>query len=183
MPIDEVSCLLELLGGKSSDSSQKKNKEHYILASADPTPSDGAMLASSGKGPEIDVRTLARDIPGVPIIYVKRSVMVLEEMSDRSTRAKSGLETAKYKSGFSGDIIRKRKRDDESVETAEAGGEPQPLRTERKWRAKGPNPLSVKKPKKKARVTNQTNFQTGEAKGVVKAKRKRRHKRTTPEIR
>ncbi|KAJ5305987.1 hypothetical protein PENANT_c015G07701 [Penicillium antarcticum] len=155
-PIDEIECLLSLL---SPNADSKKNKEHYILASADPilkkrTPNDEqrkykrederkeeeAMRRSRA------LRSQARSIPGVPIIYVKRSVMVLEPMSNPSELVRDGVERGKFRAGLDADpMLGKRKRDGEEGE-GEESAEP---KKKRGPKVKGPNPLSMKKPKKR----------------------------------
>ncbi|KAL4890548.1 hypothetical protein BDV59DRAFT_194889 [Aspergillus ambiguus] len=152
-PIDETSCLLSLL---SPSADAKRNKEHYTLATADPPmpketattkPSQAAAAGRKRKRGEAEVRaeaalqrarTLrasARAIPGVPIVYVKRSVMILEPMSSLSEGLREGYEMGKFRAGLN---------DEEKT----AGGEKTAKKKAKK--VKGPNPLSVKKPKKRA---------------------------------
>lgn len=189
-----------------------RNKEHYILATADPPASDVGTAHpddndKSKKRKRTDrameeairravaLRHGARAIPGVPIVYVKRSVMILEPMSAPSESVRDGVERSKFKTGVevANAITGKRKREDEE------GGEQKKVRGLKK--AKGPNPLSVKKPKKRAKEdpamqgkklkkekeekkqqgggggggeSNEGGAQNGEASAVKK--RKRRHK-------
>jgi U3 small nucleolar RNA-associated protein 23 len=195
-PIDEVECLLSLLC-PSTDA--MRNKEHYILATAEPVPLDASAQRSDSTNPkkrkraealqeELNqrasaLRSGARSIPGVPIIYVKRSVMILEPMSTPSEKVRLGVERSKFKTGVEAALSAvggKRKRDDED----EAAAKPRGLK-----RAKAPNPLSVKKPKKdKPRPEGQGrkpsngdenangNGSDGETTNAAKTKRKRRHK-------
>ncbi|KAL6231844.1 hypothetical protein BDW75DRAFT_233276 [Aspergillus navahoensis] len=151
-PIDETSCLLSLL---SPLSDVKRNKEHYILATADPpanTKSNSATQQEAGKKRKRDaddglqalkraqaLRRGARSIPGVPIVYVKRSVMILEPMSAPSEGIREGVEEDKLRTGLTDQSARKSGPD---------GGEKKKKKKEPK-KAKGPNPLSVKKPKKR----------------------------------
>lgn len=208
-PIDEVECLLSLL---CPNKETMRNKEHYILATADPPASDVGTAHpddndKSKKRKRTDrameeairravaLRHGARAIPGVPIVYVKRSVMILEPMSAPSESVRDGVERSKFKTGVevANAITGKRKREDEE------GGEQKKVRGLKK--AKGPNPLSVKKPKKRAKEdpamqgkklkkekeekkqqgggggggeSNEGGAQNGEASAVKK--RKRRHK-------
>lgn len=158
-PLDEAECLLSLFS-PSADS--KKNKEHYILATADPadpekvaakTPGDGKAKRRAEQGAEEAMRraralrSSARDIPGVPIVYVKRSVMVLEPMSRPSEGVRDGFEQGKFRAGLDADsALGKRKR----VENADGGAEEKKENKKKKSvKAKGPNPLSMKKPKKR----------------------------------
>lgn len=155
-PIDEVSCLLSLL---SPNAEARKNKEHYILATADPpapakTNTDDNSGNKKRKRSEAEIqaeealrraqliRRGARSIPGVPIVYVKRSVMVLEPMSAPSENVRESVEKGKFRAGLDEQsALGKRKR----------GGEEEEGKKKRKGlkKAKGPNPLSVKKPKKR----------------------------------
>lgn len=190
-PIDEASCLLSLL---SPSPDAKKNKEHYILATADPPP---AVEANSHAGqrkkksnptpqqPRYNLRRDARMIPGVPIIYVKRSVMVLEPMSGTSDRVREGAERGKLKTGVHA-VTGKRKREgNEDAPSSSSAGKIK--------KTKGPNPLSVKKPKKRENLKSEGGSatpaddrsasrekmetpQVDSGDGAAKAKRKRRHK-------
>ena len=159
-PIDEVECLLSLFS-PSADS--KKNKEHYILATADPADPEKVAAKTSGDGKakrraELDaeeavrraraLRSSARDIPGVPIVYVKRSVMVLEPMSRPSEGVRDGYEQGKFRVGLDADsALGKRKRGDNA--DADGGAEKKDSKKKKSVKAKGPNPLSMKKPKKR----------------------------------
>lgn len=156
-PIDEVECLLSLL---SPSTDAKKNKEHYILATSDPPAAkrtDKADNPAQRKRKREDereeeralrrsraLRAGARSIPGVPIIYVKRSVMVLEPLSTKSETVRDGVENGKFRAGLDEPGVgEKRKREGEGAE----GGERKKISGLKK--AKGPNPLSMKKPKKR----------------------------------
>ena len=118
---------------------QGMNKHRYILAAQ-----------------EEAVRAWARSLRGVPMIYVKRSVMVMEPMAQasvgvREREEKSKLRAGVRKSAGSGDVLGKRKRDDtmdglgEDAAAAAADGEPKKKR--KAHGLKGPNPLSIKKKK------------------------------------
>lgn len=167
-PIDEVECLLSLL---SPSADAKKNKEHYILATADPPAASKPSAASgdlskkrkrgTGGGDESEralrraqaLRRGARSIPGVPIVYVKRSVMILEPMSSQSETVRDSFEKGKFRAGLTDEsTLGKRKRDatgdkdDATAKKAKSSG----LK-----KIKGPNPLSVKKPKKRVQDQGQ----------------------------
>ena len=134
-PLSTLECFSSVIDPKNS----RTNKNRYVVASQDE-----------------DVRRYCREIKGVPLVFVKRSVMVMEPMAAGSVNAREGLEREKFRSGLKTRGIGKRKRDkDDNVPTA---GEEQGMRsmTETDGRAgkkkktkgaKGPNPLSVKKPK------------------------------------
>ncbi|KAL1956337.1 hypothetical protein VTO42DRAFT_7420 [Malbranchea cinnamomea] len=142
-PIPEADCLLSLINPSPE---AKKNKEHYILATADPAPpaeekkgnNNDKRRQKTAPVPQMryNLRRDARLVPGVPIIYVKRSVMILEPMSGASESVRENAEREKFKTGV---ITGKRKR--------EADDGASGVRKAKK--AKGPNPLSVKKPKKR----------------------------------
>ena len=143
--VSEARCLLDLLAGQPHGNEHAKNKQHYILATADADEREARSKAF------IDVRERARLIPGVPIVYVKRSVMILEEMSGVSERSIRKVEKEKFGEGLVGLADRKRKRggseegEEEDVLLRDESGP----KIRGMSRAKGPNPLSVKKKKVK----------------------------------
>ncbi|KAJ5239662.1 hypothetical protein N7468_004281 [Penicillium chermesinum] len=189
-PIDEVECLLSLL---SPGSGPKKNKEHYTLATADPPTSkkndkNDSQQRKRKRDDEREeekalrraraLRAGARSIPGVPVIYVKRSVMVLEPMSTPSETIREDHENSKFRVGL----------DDQTINAQK----PEP--EERKKipglkKAKGPNPLSVKKKKKKADApapaqkkpkVEESRENADDEEGAAKPKRRRRHHKSGP---
>lgn len=149
-----------------------------------------------------NVRRMLRGIPGVPQIYYKRSVMIMEPMASESVAVREREEKAKYKAGLIGPAAGrgvKRKRaegDDKEDENAhEAGAEgvngaepvgsvtgttPEKKKKKKRHGPKGPNPLSVKKKTKKAAdagkdaTTSPAKPTGGDA--PAKKKRKRKHK-------
>ena len=136
-PMSTRDCFSDIIDPKNSQT----NKNRYIIASQDE-----------------DVRIFCRAIKGVPLIYVKRSVMVMEPMAESSQEVQNGLEREKMRSGIikaKADLkSTKRKRDDEDSQ----GGQADTARGDnidassnakkKKTRGpKGPNPLSVKKAK------------------------------------
>ena len=130
----------------------------------------------------------------MPSVYVKRSVMVMEPMGRGSEMAKEGVEREKLREGIvvRGGRKRKQERDEEQGE----GGEREVKK--RKVRGlKGPNPLSVMKPKKRmgegpvvrklegegeggggeiVQAVTEGSTAGGEQTLLVKKKRKRKHK-------
>ncbi|KAL4929269.1 uncharacterized protein BDV17DRAFT_281518 [Aspergillus undulatus] len=205
-PIDEASCLISLL---SPLTDVKRNKEHYILATADPpAPTKSNSNSNQQQGQEAGkkrkrdaddglqalkkaqgLRRAARSIPGVPIVYVKRSVMILEPMSSPSEGIREDVEQDKFRVGLN-----------TPNPEARGGGEKKEKKRELK-KPKGPNPLSVKKPKKRGdeqggekkkkkrertgdegekRDSNERVDGDGEA--APKAKRRRRHKGARLEV-
>lgn len=219
-PVDETECLLSLFA-PSSDSASKKNKEHYILATAEPPSPEKVAASVKGDGKtrrraETEaheavkkakaLRNHARAIPGVPIVYVNRSVMVLEPLSTQSEDVRDGFEKGKFRAGLNDTNLGKRKRDGpESGEGADAAaGAPAATedaeKTKKKRKdkkVKGPNPLSVKKPKKREQPTSaakkeprkESHAETGQeensekkdGEAVSKPKRRRRHHKSENE--
>ena len=136
--IPESECLLELISGGAKGNEQRKNKNHYILATADfgegikddkerqTAETQRRKRRRTGHAEE-DIRNYARMIPGVPIIYVKRSVMVLEEPSVASERSIRGVEKEKFKDGIGG-AARGTMRADTAERGLEPGLRPRPAR-------------------------------------------------------
>ncbi|KKY31685.1 putative rrna-processing protein utp23 [Diaporthe ampelina] len=134
----EPCSTLECLGGVVGP----KNKHRYVVASQDP-----------------EVRAKMRGIPGVPLVYINRSVMILEPMAAATTRVVQKGERAKFRAELKEPdkaTGEKRKRGDgddsegsEDDDNVEKDKEPKKKKKKRKGE-KGPNPLSVKKPKKKS---------------------------------
>lgn len=199
--LPEEECLLDLLSGGVTGNQQPKNKQHFVLATADPLSVKNKKDGQSGKARRpinsslgLDLRARVREIPGVPIIYVKRSVMVLEELSGASFGVRRREEKDKFKEGLIGMESRKRKRDHDEVERdnddKENGGEVDSaaLKKKKSKKVRGPNPLSVMKKKPKLKVqhlqaaanvpaqaspSNVDGASTAETQ--PKAKRKRKH--------
>ena len=198
-PIDETECLLSLLC--PSTEAKKKNKEHYILATADPPApkKDSSAAGDAGRkrkrGGGVDeaavavrraqkFRSSARSIPGVPIVYVKRSVMILEPMSAPSDGIREGYEKGKFRVGLNDEAMQKKRGaagEGDKDKSKSKGGVKKP---------KQPNPLSVKKPKKKTpgdsagqkvggsgeKAAAAAEQDEGEGEGAPKKRRRRHHK-------
>ena len=180
--VEEVDCLIDLLAGQPKGNEQVKNKHHFVLATAEPT---DAEKRKAGRV-FVDVREAARNVPGVPIVYVKRSVMVLEELSRVSLRMKGEVERERLREGLVGGAGRKRKRGDEEEEGKEEG-EGDAASKGRVVKVKGPNPLSVKKKKPKPQRPKEDDTEDPrhdrakpnepqDGDDVPKAKRRRKHK-------
>ena len=198
--LDESECLLELVSGgagatilgdsPSAQGKQPKNKEHYILATADAeagqkiAPVQAGTKRKRGAG-EIDIRGAVREVPGVPVIYVKRSVMILEEFSTASLGIRRKEEKEKMTEGI---IPSKRKRaEEDEADDKEAAA---PYETHRRGlkKVKGPNPLSVKKKKVRVQVNGAMRPKetiqpeaTDQNPDKPKAKRRRKHSKKIPE--
>ncbi|TGZ82773.1 hypothetical protein EX30DRAFT_140590 [Ascodesmis nigricans] len=108
-----------------------------------------------------EVRAKMRDIPGVPMIVINRSVMILEPMTEKSLFKKDSMERKKFREGIvdarvavHGEKKKKKKRKGPS----------------------GPNPLSVKKKKPKpTQGQDRSKPAEGEQDGAAKKRRKRKH--------
>ncbi len=151
-PLSTLECFKSVIDPKDS----LTNKNRYAVASQDE-----------------DVRRYCRGVKGVPLVYVKRSVMVMEPMAVGSVHAREGMEREKFRSGLKTrgtGLVGKRKRDEDDSNAVVGEGQEARSITEGDDRAgkqkkakgpKGPNPLSVKKPKKAT---------AGEQKEVTKRK-------------
>ena len=189
---------MDLLSGGVTGNQQPKNKQHFVLATADPLPVKNKKDGQSGKARRPtsaprgeDVRAQAREIPGVPIIYVKRSVMILEELSNASLGVRRREEKDKFREGLLGTGSRKRKRDEDDGEASndtrqDVGEAGVAVPRKKAKKVRGPNPLSVlkKKPKKipqmqpagvAAQETSTTVDGASTENGQPKAKRRRKH--------
>jgi U3 small nucleolar RNA-associated protein 23 len=140
-PLSTTECFQSVLDPKKAG----VNKHRYVVASQDP-----------------EARAMCRGIQGVPLIYINRSVMILEPMSTASEQIRERGERSKFRTGLASkaSLLGKRKRvveerDQTSTDPA-AGDDTEAIRessTKKKkkvYGVKGPNPLSVMKKKKKA---------------------------------
>jgi U3 small nucleolar RNA-associated protein 23 len=116
------------------------NSHRYIVATQEP-----------------EIRSKMRSIPGVPLIYITRSIVLLEPMSGVSTDTRERAEREKFRDGIRGTRKRKRDEQEDTLVGEEVPGRarqdqdgPQ-VQKKGKWAKgpKGPNPLSVKKSKKR----------------------------------
>lgn len=134
------------------------NKNRYVVASQD-----------------FRLRSRLRTIPAVPLLYLNRSVMVLEPMSEATTKARNEIETAKLMRGLNPEhqaiVLGKRKADSElEKDNGNAGTSA----VNKRKKAKGPHPLSVLKKKKKTTAKPQ-NDESQDAENGEKKKRRRKH--------
>jgi len=147
-PLTTLECLGSVVDAKNS----KTNRNRYVVASQDPM-----------------VRATMRRIPGVPLVYINRSVVIMEPMGAATEDAREREEKGKFRAGIRGARPRalgKRKRLDQDGDTAARdhkenadsgevtttaadGGADVLVKTKRKRAVREPNPLSVKKPKQK----------------------------------
>ncbi|KAF2187773.1 rRNA-processing protein UTP23, partial [Zopfia rhizophila CBS 207.26] len=140
-PLSTLECLSEVVDPKGN----LTNRHRYVVASQDPK-----------------VRAHMRSIPGVPLVYINRSVMILEPMATSTEDQRELDERAKFRAGLKGrrgaNVGQKRKRDDEEDNTNEqrsesilgqSTGDSRPQKMKKRGKGpKEPNPLSIKKPKK-----------------------------------
>lgn len=123
------------------------NKNRYIVASND------------GR-----VRRHMRSVAGVPLLYISKSVLLMEPMANVTEELREREEKSKFKQGLKGqrkpDQAPKRKRDDGEEEGQDdqsvAGGatdDAQPAKKRKQKGPKQPNPLSMKKAKKDKTAT------------------------------
>ena len=139
-PLSTLECLSSVIDPKSTHTeADLVNKFNYVIAVQDE-----------------DVRRWCRSVRGVPLVYVKRSVMVMEPMAKGSTKIREGSERVKFKSGLRetvGSVLGKRKNGPEHLVEGPKGDEEdtaikdEGVKKKRKRGPKEPNPLSVKKPK------------------------------------
>lgn len=151
-PLSTLECFSSVIDPKKSQT----NKNRYVVASQEEV-----------------VRRYCRAIKGVPLVYVKRSVMVMEPMAESSLGAREGFEKGKFRAGIrnrSANVGQKRKRAEDESSEEETGDEHSrktigddfkvdgtQLAEKKKSKGpkgpKGPNPLSVKKSQKKEEAT------------------------------
>ncbi|KAI9866493.1 MAG: hypothetical protein M1813_001044 [Trichoglossum hirsutum] len=171
-PLSTLECLSSVVDPKSSGT----NKHRYVIASQDG-----------------EARSFMRSVAGVPLVYINRSVMIMEPMAEATEQVKEREERGKFRAGLKGkrgeQVGVKRKRDPEEeggTEGGTNGKDEEDGKLSRKKRGpRGPNPLSTKKPKKKhpteqvqatAREINGHRDVDNEPKPGLKKKRKRKHK-------
>lgn len=134
-PLPTHECLFSVVNGKDTG----KNKHRYVVATQD-----------------AGLRRHLREIPGVPLIYVNRGVMIMEPMAGSTETELAREERGKFRAEIRG--APKRKREDEAEgagekkeegEKKEGSGQPAKKKKKNYGKAKGPNPLAMKKKKKK----------------------------------
>ncbi|KAL8650473.1 MAG: hypothetical protein Q9226_005127 [Calogaya cf. arnoldii] len=139
-PLSTLECLSSVIDPKKSAT----NRNRYVVASQ-----------------EEEVRRSCRGVRGVPLVYVKRSVMILEPMAERTVGVKEGIEREKFRTGLRGKPgKRKREPEDEPagedlvyekpelVDGEDKENGERPVKKRKTKGPKGPNPLSIKKAKK-----------------------------------
>jgi len=134
-PLSAVECISSVVDPKGS----KTNKNRYVIASQ-----------------ELDVRKEMRGVMGVPLVYINRSVMIMEPMAGATAQNRDREERGKFRDGLkrgSGSQGMKRKRNDGEDDTERTEGAGDEVAAKKKKThgkgPKGPNPLAVKKSKKR----------------------------------
>jgi U3 small nucleolar RNA-associated protein 23 len=131
-PLSTLECLGEVVGGS--------NKNRYIVASNDRT-----------------VRARMRGVPGVPLIYINKSVVLMEPMASATEVQREREEKSKFRLGLKGQRkpgeAQKRKRGEDEEERdeqsiADGAMEERPAKKKKSKGPKQPNPLSMMKAKK-----------------------------------
>lgn len=148
-PIPSSECI------KSIVDINGENKHRYLVATQDKL-----------------LRNKLSRVPGVPLIYMNRSVMVMEPMSEATTTYSNSVERKKLTGGLNdlkvGKVDKHEKPKTEGEERTE--GAP----TKKRKGPKEPNPLSMKK--KKATNTDTKSNHDSKDNSEPKTKRRRKHK-------
>ncbi|KAF7535704.1 hypothetical protein G7Z17_g13167 [Cylindrodendrum hubeiense] len=177
-PLSTEECMKSVVDPKGTN----QNKHRYVVASQSQ-----------------EVRRMLRGIKGVPLIYIKRSVMILEPMADESVQVRAREERGKFRAELRGSLG-KRKRDEDSEDDEKDGGEKgkkekkgadgkatqgdDKTKKKKGYGRKEPNPLSVQKNKKqdqqkRERPQKPAELDKKEPEQEGPAKRKRRRKAKT----
>ncbi|KAF5569083.1 rRNA-processing UTP23 [Fusarium phyllophilum] len=166
-PLSTQECLRSVVDPKDT----LQNKHRYVVASQDQ-----------------EVRRMLRGIKGVPLIYIKRSVMILEPMADESVQVRAKEERSKFRAEIKNQLGKRKREDAEDDEKADNktdnNSEEQKQKKKKGHGPKGPNPLAVQKPKKaktegqQPRKRESTDAKDAPQEGAGKRKRRRRNKAT-----
>src|SRR5277367_3306196 len=78
-PLSAVQCMSSVVDPKDS----KTNKHRYVVASQD-----------------LDVRKVMRGVMGVPLLYISRSIMIMEPMAGVTAENREKEERKKFRSGI-----------------------------------------------------------------------------------
>lgn len=127
-PLSEKECMESVIIHNG------ENKHRYCVATQAP-----------------DIRQDLRAVPGIPLVYINRSVMIMEPMAPISAMKREREERGKFVAGIKDTRPKqaKRKREEGGEVEKEESSEGKDKKKRIKRRGpKGPNPLSVKKKKK-----------------------------------
>ncbi|PNP42522.1 hypothetical protein TGAM01_v203733 [Trichoderma gamsii] len=166
-PLETIECMQSVVDPKSTG----ENKHRYVVASQ-----------------SLDVRRMLRGIRGVPLIYIKRSVMILEPMADESVQIREREEKRKFRAELKKPLGKRKREDkdeknegeadgdgsdsDENKAAPASGSEKKPKKNRG---VKGVNPLAMKK-KKAQPLPKKAAEKKPDAESDAPAKRKRRRK-------
>ncbi|KAF5542316.1 rRNA-processing UTP23 [Fusarium mexicanum] len=166
-PLSTQECLRSVVDPKDT----LQNKHRYVVASQDQ-----------------EVRRMLRGIKGVPLIYIKRSVMILEPMADESVQVRAKEERSKFRAEIKNQLGKRKREDvdddDKADKKTDNNSEEQKQKKKKGHGPKGPNPLAVQKPKKAKTEGQQpqkresTDAKDVPQEGTGKRKRRRRNKAT-----
>ncbi|CAK7212078.1 hypothetical protein SBRCBS47491_001348 [Sporothrix bragantina] len=178
----EALSTLDCLSHVVDEKGRGENKHRYVVATQDQ-----------------NVRRYMRTVSGVPLIYINRSVMIMEPMSETTAKVGASAERAKFRSELrkstSETTGEKRKRDDsddndndnedndddasgdddKSAKVDKVDKSEEKKKKKKAFGVKGPNPLSVKKKKKPTAPGGSAKPKTADD-GAPKKKRIRKHK-------
>lgn len=143
-PIECIESIVDIKG---------ENKHRYIVASQD-----------------VQIRRKLRRIPGVPLVHISRSVMVMEPLSDASARVSKKKEISKLYEGLNSS----KKVTQKPTETKKELQEERKPKQRGPRGPKGPNPLSMKKRKREPKKEEIDNKPKEESQSNGK-KRRRKH--------
>ena len=171
-PMSELDCLSSVVDPRGS----RTNKHRYVVASQDS-----------------NIRSYMRSVPGVPLIYLKRSVMIMEPMAGATEEVRDREEQTKFQAGLrrrrsaAEDLKRKRVEDGEEDRESRSVGSAreliandvvsveEPAKRFKKRGPSAPNPLSMKKPKKRAQPEMQGRVAEEDSDKKRKRQRRSRH--------
>ncbi|KAF5601463.1 rRNA-processing UTP23 [Fusarium subglutinans] len=166
-PLSTQECLRSVVDPKDT----LQNKHRYVVASQDQ-----------------EVRRMLRGIKGVPLIYIKRSVMILEPMADESVQVRAKEERSKFRAEIKNQLGKRKREDvdddDKADKKTDNNSEEQKQKKKKGHGPKGPNPLAVQKSKKPKTEGQQpqkresTDAKDVPQEGIGKRKRRRRNKAT-----
>ncbi|KAL1901957.1 hypothetical protein Sste5346_001663 [Sporothrix stenoceras] len=185
---EEALSTLDCLTHVVDKDGRGENKHRYVVATQDQS-----------------VRRYMRTVSGVPLIYINRSVMIMEPMSEMTAKVGASAERAKFRSELRKSAAaagEKRKRDDadnggdgdkdgsdDDNDDDDANGDDKPQteaqaeekkKKKKAFGVKGPNPLSMKKKKKTGPPGSGAGAAASKPKttddGAPKKKRIRKHK-------
>ena len=159
-PLSTLECLSSVVDPKGS----RTNKHRYVVASQDR-----------------DLHEYMQNIPGVPLVYLLRSVMIMKPMSDATAQTRAREEASKFSMGLKGDrkasLAVDRQNTQSEGESDQSRGTAQQtvdeevrVKKKRVRTMKGANPLSSKAPSK---VKQQERARSGqESRGSTRRKRR-----------